>query len=171
MAEQKREGKIVTITGMSVAGGDLKLPKNTKYFVNIKLDYSDCTPEKVIEMASGGQSVRVMAQAKLRADEDTLKNFGIQAESLKDAVDKGLNKKSPVTFNVDEDFESDGVRGPRDQQKVAAKAFRKMSRDERVQFVMDTLGVTKDIAENMVPQETGETGETGDKENTESSEK
>ena len=66
MSTQIRIENSVKITRMSVAGADLKLPKDHKYFVNLELDYTDVSREDLMDLASGGSSVRVKAQAKLR---------------------------------------------------------------------------------------------------------
>jgi hypothetical protein len=150
MATQSRNDKVVRIDGMSVAGGDLSLPKGHKYFINLELDYSDVEFEKAIELASGGSSVRVQSQAKLRVDEETLKKHGIVAESLEDAEGKGLKDVAPVKFDVGSDFEAE--RGPRDKEKAAVSAFKKASIETRITLVMETLKITREEALAMMPK-------------------
>ena len=149
MATQERKDKIVTIKGMSVAGGELTLPKGHKYFVNLELDYSLTTHEDCIDLASGGSSVRVQAQAKLRADEGTLEKHGVIAESLEDAEKQGVGQKPSIRFDVSTDFESEKG-GKRDPAKTAASAFSKMDREQKLAFVMGTMGVTREVAETLV---------------------
>ena len=154
MAEQKIEGNLAKITGMSVAGGDLHLPKGYKYYVNLALNYEKTTREDLLALASGGSSVRVQAQAKLRADEKTLEKYGVVAETLKEAQDKGLSEKGFISFDVSTDFESEGR--TQDPEKRAQSAFKKMDRDAKVRFIMDTLHISQEQAETMVPQEEAE---------------
>ena len=149
MSTQERKEKIVEITGMSVSGGELKLATDMKYFVNIKLDYSNVTFEDAIELASGGSSVRVQAQGKLRKDEAQLKANGVVAESLAEAEKKGLDKKPFITFDVSTDFESEG-RGKRDPAKTATSAYGKMDREEKIVFVMGQMGIDRQTAETLV---------------------
>ena len=149
MATQERKDKVVSIIGMSVAGGELKLATGMKYFVNLKLDYSNVTFEDAIELASGGSSVRVQAQGKLRGDEATLKANGVVAESLAEAEKNGLDKKPFITFDVSSDFESEG-RGKRDPAKTASSAYGKMDREQKIVFVMGQMGVDRKTAETLV---------------------
>jgi hypothetical protein len=149
MATQKREGKVVTVYGMSVAGGDLKLPNGMKYFVNMELDYTDVTFEDAIELASGGSSVRVQAQAKLRLDESTLKRCGVVAEAYTEDVKSDLADAEFVIFNVATDFESEKG-GKRDPAKTAASAFSKMDREQKVNFIIQTMQIDRAVAEAMV---------------------
>jgi len=145
MATMKREGKVIKVTGMSVAGGDLKsLPKNHKYFVNLELDYGSVELEDAIELASGGSSVRVQAQAKLRGMEGKLKESGVVAEDLKTAESNGLNEKGFIRFDVSTDFESEGR--TQDPKKRAASAFQKMDSGQKVAFVMESMGVEREKA-------------------------
>lgn len=151
MAKQTLEGKVVTITCMSVAGGDLNLPKGHKYFVNLELDYSNVTEEEAIQLASEGSSVRVKAQAKLRALGDKgLENGGaVVAESASEVKAEDLGTFS---FDVSTDFESERG-GPRDPEKQAASAFKKMDREAKARLIADTLKIPFEQALNMVPNE------------------
>lgn len=149
MATQKRTDKIVEISGMSVAGGSLSLGNGLKYYVNCRLDYSNVSFEDAIELASGGSSVRVQAQAKLRADEATLKKSGVVADAYSPAIQVQVDKMPWITFDVATDFESEG-RGPRDPQKVATSAFSKMNREQKVLFIMDSMKMDRETAENLV---------------------
>jgi len=152
MATQSRNEKVVRIDGMSVAGGSLTLGKGMKYFINMLLDYASVTFEDAIELASGGSSVRVQAQAKLRADEATLKAHGVIAESLEDAENAGLKDKEPVKFDVSTDFESEKG-GKRDPEKTAISAFKKASIETKITLVMETLKITREEALAMLPKE------------------
>lgn len=147
MAKQvlKKNTRIVEITGMSVAGGELSLPKNHKYFVNIRLDYSDVEPLDAILLASEGSSVRVKAQAKLRANEKLLKEKGKVAES---AGDVDVKKLGWIDFDVATDFEA-AERGPRDPEKTAKSALGKMDFEGKVQFIMLQFKVERAMAEQM----------------------
>jgi hypothetical protein len=151
MATQSRNEKVVRIDGMSVAGGSLTLGKGMKYFTNLELDYSEVSFEEAIELASGGSSVRVQAQAKLRADEGTLKKHGIVAESLEEAISDGLADMAPIRFDVSTDFEAEKG-GKRDPAKTAQSAFSKMDREQRIAFVMSAMGVEREQAELLVPK-------------------
>jgi len=146
MATQTQSGKIVTIKGMSVAGGELKLPKDHKYYVNITLDYNEVAVEEIINLASGGSSVRVQAQAKLRADEPTLKASGIIADSYSEEVQRKIDAlEKTINFNVATDFESEKG-GKRDPQKTAISAFGKMDAEQKYQYLTETMGLDMVIA-------------------------
>lgn len=140
MATQKinAEEKSVTISNMSVAGGDLKLPDGQKYFVNITLDFSNVAFDQAIGLASEGSSMRVKAQAKLRKDEALLKEKGVIAESAAD-----VNPTEVITFDVSTDFER--AETTRDPAKQASSAYKKMDLEQKAKFIAETLGV--DIAE------------------------
>ncbi len=150
MAKQiwNEEEKVVTIQCMSVAGGDLDLPKGHKYYVNLELDYSQVSHEEAIQLASEGSSVRVKAQAKLRAlGAKALENDGaVMAESAGEVHTDDLGIFS---FDVSTDFESERG-GPRDPQKQATSAFKKMDDKQRIAFIMETLGVDEDAARGMI---------------------
>lgn len=150
MAKQTVKENIVTVTCMSVAGGDLDLPKGHKYFVNLELDYEGIELAEAIQLASEGSSVRVKAQAKLRALGDKALEEGgaVVAESANDVQPMELGT---FTFKVATDFESEKG-GPRDPEKTAKSAFSKMSREQKVQFIIDTMGIEPEVAETMVPQ-------------------
>ena len=64
MAKMTRTNRIVKIEGMNVAGGDL--PKNFSVKINVEIDCTKTTIEKLIEVACSGQSARVRLQANLR---------------------------------------------------------------------------------------------------------
>jgi len=146
MATQSRLEKIVTIECMSVAGGNLsKLPDSHKYFVNIQLDYTNVDFETAIELASGGSSVRVKAQALLREREADLIKEGTVAESAKDvkAADLGT-----IVFDVAVDFESEGREY--NAEARGKSAFKKMDDSQRMAFIMETLGVDEDTAQGLL---------------------
>ena len=142
MAKQTRLEKIVTIECMSVAGGKLSnLPDSQKYFINIQLDYSEVDFETAIELASGGSSVRVKAQALLRDRETELASKGTVAESANDVKAEDLGT---IVFNVATDFESEG----REYNPAARgkSAFKKMDDEQRLTFIMETLNVDEETA-------------------------
>ena len=145
MATQIVSGKIVEITKMSVAGGDLSLAQGMKYFINLRLNYEGVTEEELIGLASEGSSVRVKAQAKLRKMEDKLKE-SVYAES---AGDVDVDDLAWVEFNVATDFESEG-RGPRDPEKQAKSAYSKMTDEQKAKFVSENMGVSMEDALKMV---------------------
>jgi len=134
---------------MSVAGGDLKLPDKEKYFVNLELDYSNVSKEEAIELASGGSSVRVKSQSMLREMESVLKEKGVVAEDLGTAEKNGLDKKGFIRFDVSTDFASEGK--TRNPQRQAASAYSKMTREQKVAFVAENMGLSEEEAEKLVP--------------------
>lgn len=145
------------VTGMSVAGGDLNLPKGHKFFVNLRLDYSKVELDEAIQLASEGSSVRVKAQAKLRTMEAKLREQkAVVAES---ASNIDVNKLPWFEFDVSVDFESERG-GPRDPQKVAASAFSKMTRQQKVETVASTLKISIEEADKLVPADETEEEET-----------
>ena len=146
MAEQKVNGKVVEIRKMSVAGAVLSLAEGFKYFVNLRLNYANVSEEELLGLASEGSSVRVKAQAKLRADEGTLREKGIVAES---AADVKADELGWIEYDVATDFErsSGGTANP---EKRAKSAYAKMTVEQRIAFIMDTLNVPEDVAKGMV---------------------
>lgn len=142
MATQSRIENIVKIHKMSVAGGDLSLPKGHKYFVNLALDYDSVSREMLMELASEGSSIRVKAQAKLRKMEGKLKELGVVAESASELDEDALGW---IEFRVETDFEREAA-GPRDPQKTATSAYGKMTEEQKAAFIAETLGCSVEEA-------------------------
>lgn len=142
MATQVRTDNIVKIHKMSVAGGNLSLPKGHKYFVNLALDYDSVSRETLMELCSEGSSMRVKAQAKLRKMEGKLKELGVVAESASELDEDSLGW---IKFKVDTDFEREAA-GPRDPQKMATSAYGKMTEEQKAVFIAETLGCSVEEA-------------------------
>ena len=142
MSTQIRIENSVKITRMSVAGADLKLPKDHKYFVNLELDYTDVSREDLMDLASGGSSVRVKAQAKLRGMEAKLKEQGQVGESASEFEDDDLGW---IKFHVATDFEKEAS-GPRDPAKTVVSAYSKMTDGQKVEFIMEQMGLSEEDA-------------------------
>lgn len=142
------DSKVVRIECMSIAGGSLELPKGHKYYANLELDYTGIELNEAIQLASEGSSIRVKAQAKLRAlGAKALENDGaVLAES---AGEVNADDLGTFQFDVSTDFESERG-GPRDPKKQATSAFKKMDDEQRIAFIMETLGVDEDAARGML---------------------
>ena len=145
MADQAKVlNKVVSVTGMSVAGGDL--PKNFQVYTNVKFDFTGVPEDDLIEYNCAGSSIRVKAQAKMRkwTTAELLKH-GIQSPEGYDADAKIAIKDKPYfTFIVDTDFEKEET-GPRDPVKTAQSAFKKMDAQTQYDYMIG-LGVAEEVA-------------------------
>lgn len=146
MAIQKliENSTIVRIECMSVAGGTLGLENGFKYYVNLELDYEGLEASELMQLASEGSSVRVKAQAKLRALGDKVLQDGgaVKAESAGEVKADALGT---FKYNVATDFESERG-GPRDPKKQALSGFQKSDDEGKIEIVMTALGCTREEA-------------------------
>ena len=145
MSKQVRKDKVVEISCMSIAGGELKLKAGFKYFANVRLDYANISEGELIDLCSEGSSVRVKAQAKLRKNKALLDQKGVIAES---AGEVGDRIEEWVVFDVATDFERES--GHRSPEKTAKTAYSKMSIEQKAAFVVENMGVSYEEALSMV---------------------
>jgi hypothetical protein len=129
----KYTGK-VSVEGMSVKGGDL--PNGFQVHLDVEFDFTGVSPIDVAEAACGGQSLRVVLQGDLRKE---------STSTLNKYAEEGYLCKVSELVNRE--------RASRDPKVVIKSAFSKMTREQKVESVMDLMKVTKEQAEQMVPAE------------------
>ena len=129
MEENLLEGT-VTITEMSIKGGDLPAEYQAK--IDVTIEFNKVDPIELAVLACGGQSLRVMMQAKLRKEKTATLN-AYAADGFKTTYE-WITAKEETTI---------------DPAKRAASALGKMDLETRTQFIMASFKVSKEVAEQM----------------------
>lgn len=122
----------VKISEMSVKGGNL--PQSFAVKLDVTIIFDNVNPVKVAELACGGQSLRVMLQAKLR-DETTA------------TLTKYANEGLRVTF--DWITATTGTRNM-DPVKAANRALGAMSDEQKAEMLVMQFGFDRKVALQMV---------------------
>ena len=130
MEENLLEGT-VTITEMSIKGGDL--PADYQAKIDVTIEFNKVDPIELALLACGGQSLRVMMQTKLRKEKTATLN----------AYAKDGFKTTYEWITTKEDSKAI------DPAKRAANALGKMDLETRTQFIMASFKVSKEVAEQM----------------------
>lgn len=133
MNDGKYDGKVM-VTEMSVKGGDL--PNGFGVKIDVEFDFTGVDPLAVAETACGGQSLRVILQGELRKMSTAQLN-AMAASGYTCQVSELVNRE----------------RAARDPQQTATSAYGKMTREQRIEFVMVAMKVDREAAEAMVPAE------------------
>jgi hypothetical protein len=133
MNDGKYDGKVV-VTEMSVKGGDL--PNGFGVKIDVEFDFTGVDPLAVAEVACGGQSLRVILQGELRK---------MSTSQLNTMAESGYTCQVSELVNRE--------RAARDPQQTVTSAYGKMTREQRVEFVMTAMKVSREAAEAMVPAE------------------
>lgn len=135
MAEQGKvlENK-VTVTGMSVKGGELA--DGFQAYTNVTFDFTGVETDELIALNCEGSSIRVKAQAQMRKwTQAQLLKVGVQGiEGLTAEIKEALADITPHVFIVDTDFEK-ADRGPQDPVKTATRQLGKMDTAQKITFL------------------------------------
>jgi hypothetical protein len=128
----------ISIDNMSVKGG--ALPASYQTFIAVELDFDGVDPVRVAEVVCGGQSLRVILQARLRKmSTDVLDGYA--RDGLKVPVGELLEREG---------------RKAKNPEQAGRSAFTQMTREQKLTFLVETCKVPLEVAEAQLPRDLDE---------------